>query len=174
MEQAQIHLYCGDGKGKTTAAVGLAVRAAGAGRQVLFVQFMKGRRSSELAVLEKIPGIRVRLFANDFGFSWQLSEEQRKVLCRAHNVLLAGAAKEVRQGRIDLLVLDEALSAWNTGLLEREALLGLLDDQRQTEVVLTGRDPAPELVDRADYLTRMSAERHPYERGLAARRGIEY
>jgi ATP:corrinoid adenosyltransferase len=169
-----IHLYCGDGKGKTTAAVGLAVRAAGSGMSVLFVQFMKPGRSSEMPMLEKL-GVKCRFSPVDYGFYKNMTPEQREEMRGRYTALLRSASEEAE--RCGLVVLDEIVSAFRHGLVEPDALLALLDRAQvagRPELVLTGRDPAEELLARADYITRMEKERHPFDRGIRARRGIEF
>ncbi len=167
------HIYCGDGKGKTTAALGLAVRCAGSGRRALLLQFFKDGRSSEFAALEHVPGIRVIPQTRSFGFSWTLSEEE-KAEARAY---YAGLLEEAfaRSGDFDLLVLDEAMSALSTGMIGEARLLELLAGRKpELEVVMTGRGPSQALLDAADYVTEMKLIKHPFQRGVPAREGIEY
>ena len=171
MKQGLIHLYTGDGKGKTTAAVGLSVRAAGNGMRVWFLQFMKGRPSGEIAVLERLPGVTVRR-GECQKFSFQMTEEEKKAVRFQQDELLREAVSQLEE--IDLLVLDEVTSAISTGLLGEEDLKKLLTQKPpQLELVLTGRDPADYMIEAADYLTQMVKQKHPYDRGIAARRGIE-
>ncbi|MCR5715268.1 MAG: cob(I)yrinic acid a,c-diamide adenosyltransferase [Lachnospiraceae bacterium] len=173
MEQPQIHLYHGDGKGKTTAAIGLAVRCAGAGGQVIFAQFMKGRDSSELNILKEVPQIHLIRVGKECGFSWQMSEDVKKELTQIHTQMLQEIRNLVKQKSIDLIVLDEVVSAYRLGFLPQQEVLDLLNE-KPAEIVLTGRDPADELIAQADYLTEMRMGAHPYTKGLAARKGIEW
>ena len=167
-----IHIYCGDGKGKTTAAVGLAVRAAGAGRKVLFVQFLKNGNSAELASL-RLLGIRTRVAKNSYGFIWTMSEEEKARAAADYTALLREAFSGAEP--VDVLVLDEAVGAAGCGMIPEEELLRLLSERPEAmEVVLTGRDPSEALCAAADYVTEMKKIRHPFDRGLAAREGIEY
>ena len=168
-----IHLYCGDGKGKTTAALGLALRAAGSGKKVLLLQFFKDGKSSEFAALSHVPGIEVIPQTRTFGFSWTLSEDEKKEAKEYYSGLLENAFR--RTEAFDLLVLDEAMSACTTGMIDEARLLALLAEKpAELEVVLTGRNPSQALVDASDYVTEMKKVKHPYERGVAARKGIEY
>ena len=168
-----IHLYHGNGKGKTTAACGLAIRAAGSGMRVLFVQFLKDGGSSEIGVLSSVPKITVLCPGIYHGWVKALTERQKTELKEEYASLLrrvAGMAKEY-----DLIVLDEAVAAYRHGLLEKAELLAFLTAHRACrEIVLTGRAPAPELLETADYVTEMKKEKHPFDRGVNARRGIEY
>ena len=168
-----IHLYCGDGKGKTTAAVGLAVRAAGAGRKVLFAQFLKNGDSAELDPLRSL-GVRTLISPVSHGFLWTMSEEERKQAAADYTALLREAFKEAEDG-FDVLVLDEAVGAAGCGMIPEEELLRLLKVRPGSlEVVLTGRGPSEALLAAADYVTEMKKLRHPFDRGAGARKGIEY
>lgn len=176
MDHGKMHIYCGDGKGKTTAAVGLAVRCAGSGRRVVFVSFLKDGSSSEVRVLEQIPGIKVLMCPRSFGFTFRMTEQERKDAEEAYRELWNRAVEEVGKEPADLLVLDELMAAYNAGLVDqREVLEFLLEKPEPLEVVLTGREPGEELLALADYVTEMKLRRHPYvDAGLAAREGIEY
>lgn len=168
-----IHIYCGDGKGKTTASLGLALRAAGSGKKVLLLQFFKDGKSSEFASLAHVPGIEVIPQTRTFGFSWTLSGEEKAEAKAYYSDLLEDAFR--KGADFDLLVLDEAMSACSAGMIGEARLLALLGEKPEgLEVVLTGRDPSQALLDAADYVTEMKKIRHPYEKGVAARRGIEY
>lgn len=174
MEQGLIHIYCGDGKGKTTAAVGLAVRAAGAGMRVLFAQFMKSGGSSELAVLKNIKNIEISVIKNSYGFTWNMTDDDRIRLKSENDMAVAALIEAVRKEKCQMLVLDEIVSAYQGGLVAKEPMLELMHlCKGKTELVLTGRSPADELMGMADYITQMKCERHPYERGIGARMGIE-
>lgn len=173
MESGMVHIYCGDGKGKTSAAVGLAARAAGAGLSVLFAQFLKTGDSAELVALERVGGVDVALPARSFGFVWTLSDAQKDQMREVY----AGFWRELmeRASGYDVLVADELLDAINLGLVDlAEAVAWLRGRRAGLEVVLTGRDPAPELVELADYVSEVRKVKHPFDRGVAARRGIEY
>lgn len=169
-----VQVYTGDGKGKTTACVGLAVRAAGAGLRVAFVQFVKGgRRSSELAMLEQL-GVRVERPAEaSTGLLaiGGITDEDRRAAAEAWGI----AADTIASGAYDVVVLDEGCVALAHGLLDERALLDALDTRpSHVEVVLTGRGAPAALVERADLVTEMRAQKHPFDRGIPARFGIEY
>lgn len=168
-----VHIYCGEGKGKTTAAMGLALRVAGRGRRVVIAQFLKGADSGERAALAALPEVLLLPVPETVKFSFALTPAEREEEARRSAALL-GQALELSQGPdCGLLLLDEVCGAVSTGLLDLEPVLACLDGA-DTEVVLTGREAHPELVRRADYITRMEKVRHPYDRGAAARAGIEY
>ena len=164
-----LHLYWGNGKGKTTAAMGLALRALGHGRRVVIVQFLKDGTSGEIAPL-RAAGAAVYACPNA-KFTWLMDEADKAAAREASARALGQALAEP----FDLLVLDEACAALKSGILD-EALLrrAVAFAKSGREVVLTGRDPAPWLQDAADYSTEMRAHKHPYADGVAAREGVEY
>lgn len=172
MERGLVEIYYGDGKGKTTAAAGLCARAAGQGLRAGFFQFLKGRASGEQAALAKL-GVRVSAPPQSDKFIFQMSAAEQAEAARVQNANLAAAA--LAAPGLDLLVLDEALTAMDLGVLDRRQLLQLAREKPAgLELVITGHRPDAELFGLADYITRFTAERHPYERGIGARRGIEY
>ena len=163
-------VHTGDGKGKTTAALGLALRAVGAGLKVLILQFIKGQKiSGELEAL-KILGVEVRRlglgFITDENFS-----EQKKSARAALDVTL----KEISSGAWDLIVLDEINYAVKFGLLDVEEILQPIKIRPpQTHLVFTGRNAPPELIEAADLVTEMKLIKHPFQKGIAAQPGIEF
>lgn len=173
-EKGLVHLYCGDGKGKTTAAVGLAVRAAGCGMRVLLIQFLKGMPTGELeslAKLERVTVVRGKA-SEKFTFQMDARELQQTYDLNCKNLLTA--MEKVRAGECELLVLDEICGALATELVDEDLLKSLIKRCKgQVELVVTGRNPPAWLWEQADYITEMCARRHPYEKGIAARRGIE-
>ena len=167
------HIYCGDGKGKTTAAVGLAVRAAGAGKHVLFTQFFKSGNSSEIVVLSAVPNITVLMPQEYQGRYKNMDDKQRKAINETYHAFLHAFIEKTKD--YDLIVLDEAVSAYGYGLFDEEALLTFLRTEgKAREIVLTGREPLPELLALADYTTEMRKEKHPFDQGVKARKGIEF
>lgn len=168
-----IHIYCGDGKGKTTAATGLAIRGAGAGKQVVFAQFLKSGTSSELVVLKQIPGIQVLHMEKSYGFWKKMTPEQREETTVFSGQLLAQAMAAAQSA--DILILDEVISACNHGAVAEQRLLRFLREKpEKLEVVMTGRAPSRSLQETADYITQMQKIKHPFDRGIRARRGIEF
>lgn len=166
-----LQIYCGDGKGKTTASVGLTVRMAGAGMKVAFVQFMKGGDTAELSSLERIPGIEIMRCDRDYGFFSTLSDSDISELTACHNKLLERAFS----GGFDAVILDELNFAYGHSLMDcaraEKLILGSIDS---IEIVITGRDPDKVFVDAADYISEIKCVRHPYQQGITARKGIEY
>lgn len=168
-----VHIYCGSGKGKTTAATGLAVRAAGSGMKVLFTQFYKSGKSCEIAAMKQIGGIDFRFADQVFG-RFKTMTEQQKELTRQRMCALLDEIERIA-GEYDLIVLDEIISAYNNESADRACLLRFIQTHRgHAEIVLTGRDPKEELIALADYVSEIRMVKHPFERGIDARRGIEY
>lgn len=169
-----IHIYCGDGKGKTTAAVGLAVRCAGRGNKVLLVQFLKSRDSGELYSLAKLPDIEVMRGKESKKFTFQMNEEEKHALLIEHNKMFEQVLEKIKNGGYSLLILDEVIGALNAKVFEMPKLIEFLRHKPENlEIVLTGRNPAPELVEIADYVSEMRKVKHPMDKGIMAREGIE-
>lgn len=173
-EKGLIHIYHGDGKGKTTAAVGLAVRAAGAGMHVAFIQLMKDAASAELNVLKTIDQMEVYTIKNAYGFTWNMSDDNRIQLRMQNDKAVKAMIKAAKEELYQMIVVDEMMSAYQGGFVDKTSVLELMQlCKGTTELVFTGRNPAKELLNRADYITEMKNERHPYEKGITARVGIE-
>ena len=173
MSSGLIHIYCGDGKGKTTAAVGLAVRASGAGKKVLFSQFLKSGLSSEIAVLQMIDGITIRHCDTERGWVRDMTDSQREQAACDYDCFLRDLFREA--AGFDLFVLDEVSPACNHGLVSQDGLVELLERKPEgLEVVITGREPSGALAELADYVTVMKKIKHPFDRGVMAREGIEF
>lgn len=174
-----VHIYCGDGKGKTTAAIGSAVRAAGRGRRVLVCRFLKTDDSGEVMGLSDVPGITVLPCTRSFGFSWEMTPEQKQeaALYFMDRFLRAWEMAGGREGEggCDMVVLDEIIGACNLGFVkEEEVVKAIRTRPEHMEVILTGRNPSKPLVECGDYITEMVMRRHPFTDGTGAREGIEY
>lgn len=170
-----VHIYCGDGKGKTTAAVGLAVRAAGRGKKVLIVRFLKTDDSGEVFALKHIPGITVMPCDRTFGFASRMTEEVRREAAQYYGQRLETACRMAEEESWDMLVLDEIMASCRYKLVKEEDVVDFLRRRPpELEVVLTGRDPSDRLLACADYVSEIHMEKHPYTKGVAAREGIEY
>ena len=170
-----VHIYCGDGKGKTSAAVGLSVRAAGRGKKVLIVRFLKTENSGEVEVLRKIPQITVTPCDRTFGFVFRMNEEQKREASEYFQRRFENAVEEAADGGFDMLVLDEIMASCNYGMVREDAVVEFLKNRPENmEVVLTGRDPSERLIELADYVSEIKMVKHPYTQGIGAREGIEY
>jgi len=169
-DKGLIQVYTGDGKGKTTAALGLAMRAAGQGMRVGFIQFLKGETSGEHLFLSRYHAFDIIQIGTGSGFtkSWeQLSGEAQRTLDYVED--------QIMNGGYDMVIMDEIFVAIQKGLITTKQVLELLDKRPSSvELVLTGRYAPPEVVERADLVTEMHMIKHPFNQGVAARRGIEY
>lgn len=164
-----LHIYTGDGKGKTTAAVGLALRAAGAKKRVLFFQFLKSDTSSERAAFRQIKGITVVDVGEEIPFLFGADEENinhLKELYRQKTDYIYSVSDD-----FDMFVFDEAICAIDCGIVDKSDILRFKD---KGELVLTGRGDIGFLAEHADYITEMKKIKHPYDAGCSARGGIEY
>lgn len=167
------HLYYGDGKGKTTAAMGLALRWAGRGGKVILAQFLKGADSGERMLLETLPNVTLLPVPETMPFLWNMTPAEREQAAQAAQTLLRDSCALATERT--LLVLDELCGAVETGLIPESMATAQLERLPQgVEVVLTGRNPPQSWLERADYVTEMCAVKHPYENGVAARIGVEY
>jgi cob(I)alamin adenosyltransferase len=164
-------VYTGDGKGKTTAALGLALRAAGAGLRVFIAQFIKGMHYSELDALERFSDlITIRQYGRGCFIRGEPSEDDRRAAVEG----LAEAAGAIRSGQYAVVILDEANVAVHFGLFTIDELLDAIAPRPDcVEVVVTGRRAHPRLLEIADLVTEMREVKHYYTEGLEARRGIE-
>ena len=168
-----IQVYTGDGKGKTTAALGLALRAAGHGMRTYVGQFMKGRPYGENAALTRLGSdVTVEQFGID---GWVHVDDVTPAQREAAQVGLARAREALLGGKYDIVILDEVNTAVHFGVLTEAEVLEFIDHKPpETELVLTGRRAPRALLDRADLVTEMREVRHPFQRGIEARRGIEF
>ena len=175
MKNRLLHIYCGDGKGKTTAATGLAVRAAGSSMRVLFARFLKNEFSGELKILDQIPEIEVLHLEKSYGFFKTLSEKEQEEVREMYGRLWNTIQRKISTGDYDMLVIDEFMAAYRYGLIPNEEAVQFLKDRPDNlEVVLTGRNPSDEILELADYISEVKMVRHPFEKGIRARKGIEY
>ena len=175
-EKPRMHLYFGEGKGKTTAAMGLALRALGHGRRVLVAQFMKTGTSGELAALRRLPGAMVEVLAPVGGFFSRMSEQERARTIREQTRQAVSLTNVILRERPDMIVLDELALACSRGVVEEAAARALVEAAMASgETVVTGREAPSWLRERADYISHITAERHPYQtEGLRAREGVEW
>ena len=174
MVSYMIHLYIGNGKGKTTAALGLAVRAAGWGKKVFFSQFLKSTKTGEGIFLSKLDGIVFyRPYMRNQGFIWNMDakaiEETKEDLFKGLNKI----KKLIKNEEYSVIVLDEILDVIECGFLSEESVFEIINS-KDAEFILTGRNASDKLKDKADYITNMVKEKHPYDIGIHARKGIEY
>lgn len=183
-----VHVYTGDGKGKTTAALGVAFRAAGHGFSVLIIQFLKGgSHTGEISAVKKFPNMKIR----QFGRKCPYSDKMRKGLIDCGNCrdcfktgrdeitkaqkALRFAREASKSGNYDIVVLDEVNVALAIGWIKARDVLNLVKKKhKNTELILTGRTVPKSIIKAADMVTEMKEVKHPMKRGIFVRRGIEY
>lgn len=170
MEKGYIHVYTGNGKGKTTAALGLAVRAVSAGKKVFFGQFIKGMEYSELKSQDFIPNFKIQQFGEDCFIEKDPTEEDIKLAREGLEV-----CKEIlKNGEYDLVVLDELNVAVYYKLFTVEEAIEAIENRApHVEVVVTGRYAEDKIIEIADLVTDMKEVKHYYTSGLLSREGID-
>lgn len=173
LEKGLVQLYTGTGKGKTSAAFGLVLRAIGRGLKVYVVQFIKGGFDyGELYVVDKLPGLKLEAFGRGKFVSQRKPDEADINLA---GQALKAAEEALASGKYDVIVLDEVNVALDLKLIDVTRVLRLIKNKPiHTELVLTGRNAPKEIVDAADLVTEMVEVKHPYNTGFKARKGIEF
>ncbi|MBS7615662.1 cob(I)yrinic acid a,c-diamide adenosyltransferase [Candidatus Bathyarchaeota archaeon] len=173
LEKGLVQVYTGDGKGKTSAAFGMALRAIGRGMKVYIIQFIKGGFDyGELYIVDKLPNLKLKAFGRGTFVTQQPpSEEDVKLAEEAFRL----AKETVENGEYDMVILDEVNVAINLKLISLEKVLELIKNKpKHVELVLTGRYAPKELIEAADLVTEMREIKHPFRKGCQARKGIEY
>ncbi len=174
LKKGLVHLYYGDGKGKTSAALGVALRAIGYGMRVLIIQLMKGREwTGEYKVQELLKNLRVEQYGTPSFINLYTPESKDKERALEG---LKKARDAMNNNEVDLVIIDEALYAVEFGLIPLKELIDLIKNKpSNVELILTGgRQPPIELIDLADYVSHIVMEKHPYMEGILARKGIDY
>lgn len=170
-----VQLYIGEGKGKTTAAMGLALRALGRERKVLIAQFLKNGKTGELEALRRLGGVAIAPVLPIDKFTFNMTPQELADTVARQNKQLDLLADLVRQQRPGLILLDEMAMAMHLNLLDQDKAMALIEEGVQYgEVVVTGRYAPQALMDRADYVSEIVKRKHPYDRGVSARKGIEF
>ncbi len=165
-----IQIYTGDGKGKTTAALGLALRACGHGMAVIFIQFVKGIPTGEHAFNAKYHAFEIAQIGKGDCFT-----KDAKILESEAKETLKFAREQLRSNKYDLVVLDEIFVAMHVNLLSLKEVMDLMDQKPESvELIMTGRNAPPEIIARADLVTEMRLVKHPFNAGVTGRRGIEF
>ncbi len=173
LEKGLIQVYTGNGKGKTSAAFGLALRAIGRGLRVYIIQFIKGGFDyGELYIVDRLPNVKMKTFGRGkFITEMPPKDEDFKLAKEAFEL----AQEVVNSGEFDIVILDEINIALSLRLIRVEEVVNLIKNKPSyVELVLTGRNAPSEITDIADLVTEMKEIKHPYTRGLPPRKGIEY
>ena len=169
-----IQTYFGNGKGKTTAAVGSAIRCAGYDNKVLFLQFLKNNDSAEFNVLSEIKGIDVLCSDERYELYDNMNKDRTPTLTKAYNKLLFEDAKS-KADSYQMIILDEILDAIEFGYIDENELLELLSELKShSEIILTGHKLTKGIADISDYISEIKEISHPYTKGVSSREGIEF
>lgn len=175
--QGMVHLYIGSGKGKTTAAAGLTIRALGQDLKVLFAQFLKNTETGEKKFLQAFPDklLFFRPVQRHSAFLWNMTIDELKQTKEDIELGWESLKKQIQAGLWDLIVLDEILDCIPNHLLEEKDILKAITERPpKVEIVCTGRGASQAFYDIADYISMIDAVKHPFNQGMQARRGIEF
>ncbi|MEE1218436.1 MAG: cob(I)yrinic acid a,c-diamide adenosyltransferase [Ruminococcus sp.] len=169
------HIYFGDGKGKTTAAIGIAVRAAGSNLKVLFVQFLKTEFSGERHVLSHLENVSLTFCPIELHFTYEMDEKEKAHAAKIFKGVFDRSVTMALTQKFDMIVLDEVFSVINAGMLtESEVFEFIANVPSSMEIIMTGHNPSQKFIDNADYVTEFKKVKHPYDRGITGRIGIEF
>ena len=172
MKKGFIHVYTGPGKGKTTAAIGLGLRAVGAGFKVHMVQFMKGRRYSEIDGIEQLSNFTISQHGRD---EFVNKDNPETIDIDMAQEGFKFAKKIIKDNKFDMIILDEINVAVDFKLISLADVLNLIDDKPESlELILTGRYAHSDIIKKADLVTEMLEIKHPYQKGILSRKGIDF
>lgn len=176
MRMGLIQVYCGQGKGKTTAAIGQGIRAVGSGFKVIMIQFLKGGKTGEMDTLSRLePDFKLFRFEKKRDFYPLLSEEEKEEVVMEIRNALNFVEKVFETKECDLLILDEILGVVKNNIIsDTELLEMLLNKPDEMELVITGRILPDSIKHKVDYISNIQQVKHPYEKGIGARKGIEF
>ena len=176
MDAGLIHIYYGNGKGKTTAAIGQCIRAAGAKKKILIYQFLKNGSSNEYKILKNIPNINfAKNNINKINFVSNMSNKEKENLKEKYNEDLDKVFDYIKHNNVDVLFFDEILHAIYYGFIELNKVIWFLENRpKNLEIIMTGWKLFNDAYLYADYMTHFEKIKHPYDRGITARKGIEY
>ena len=176
LARGYVQVYTGNGKGKTTAAIGQAVRSVGNGLRVYMLQFLKTDETGELEIA-KLLGDKFHIFRFESkkGFFWNLNDEEKAILQAEVNTAYNFAMEVVKNNRCDVFILDEIMAILSNKLLTEQQVIDLIDNKPiNMELILTGRNVPDSIIDKADLVTEMNSIKHYIDKGVHAREGIEY
>ncbi len=176
LNKGYIQIYTGNGKGKTTAAVGLATRAAGNKYRVCMVQFLKSDATGELESAKLMaPYFTIHRFERPTGFFWTLNDQEKLELKEDIQEAYKFCIKQLEEGNCDILIMDEIMGTLSNGLITEEQLIELIDKKPDdVELIMTGRNVPESIMQRANLVTEMKDLKHYFNEGVPARRGIEF
>lgn len=175
MNTGLIHIYYGTGKGKTCSSIGQCIRHAGAGGHILFTQFMKNNNSSERSILKTISNIDVLNIQKSFGFVFEMDEFTKNEAHKFYTEMFSDIISRINRYSYTLLVLDEIFSAIELHMIDESVVIDFLDSKPSNlEIIMTGRNPSDSILEYGDYISCINSIRHPFDKGIEARKGIEY
>ena len=175
MEKMYTQLYIGYGKGKTTAAIGLGVRALGAGLRVSMIQFLKGMYSCEEKILKNLDNFSLYRFQHSESFYSSASEEEKKGISEDFKKSIEKVYEILQNQECDMLILDEIIDCIDVGLLEEVEIINIIDNKpKGIELILTGHKEYKNIIDKVDLVTVMTPRKHYMDAGVKARNGIEF
>ncbi|MBZ4646356.1 MAG: cob(I)alamin adenosyltransferase [Petroclostridium sp.] len=176
MLKGLVQVYTGNGKGKTTAAIGQGFRSAGRGLKVYMIQFLKSSDTGELHSAKKLGEIfKIFRFEKERGFFWNLNEEEKMELKKEVHEAFEFAQNVIQNGECDILILDEIMGAIHNKLIDEKLVCDFIQKKpAHVEIILTGRNAPQCIIDLADYVSEIVPVKHPMEKGIGARKGIEY
>ncbi|MDD7794017.1 cob(I)yrinic acid a,c-diamide adenosyltransferase [Clostridium sp. 'White wine YQ'] len=176
LENGMIQIYTGNGKGKSTAAIGQGIRAAGNGLNVIMIQFLKSNETGELKILGNlVENFKLIRMESRKDFVWNLNKEQIEELKIEINNEYNYALELLKNNECDVLILDEIFGVLKNGFLNESDIINLFENKRnETEIILTGRNAPQSIIERADLVTEMVEVKHYFSKGVSARKGIEF
>ncbi|MDK0722604.1 cob(I)yrinic acid a,c-diamide adenosyltransferase [Clostridium perfringens] len=175
LKEGYVQVYTGNGKGKTTAAMGLAFRATGDGMEVKVVQFLKSWKTGELESAKRFDNLEILRFEKVKGFTWELNEEELAQLKSEVRVGFDFVKGLVENRGCDILILDEVMASISGGFIGEDEIVELIEKKpKDMELILTGRNVPEKIMEKADLITEMREIKHYYKKGVPAREGIEF
>lgn len=176
LKKGFVQIYTGDGKGKTTAALGLALRAVGNNYKVYMVQFLKTSKTGEIESVKKLgSNFNIYRFEKKKGFFWTLNDSEKEELKKEVEKAYKFCLKTVENNTCDILIMDEIMAVISNGIISIEKITELIDKRPDNmELIFTGRDAPQQIVEKADLVTEMKSIKHYIDKGIFAREGIEY
>lgn len=176
LEKGLVQVYTGEGKGKTTAAIGQGIRAYGNGLKVYMLQFLKGGKTGELNTIAELgDNFKIFRFEKPKDFTWNLTDEEKEELRleirEGYNFIL----DVIKENKCDLLIIDEIMAVLSNNFLSVEEVIHIIDNKPETmELILTGRNVPKEIIEKSNLVTEMKCIKHYFSEGVPAREGIEY
>lgn len=170
-----IHVYYGDGKGKTTAAAGIALRASGSKMKVMFVQFLKTEFSGERNALSGFDNVTLTTCPLELKFTFEMTDAEKQQTAVLFRGIFERSAALALSERYDMIVLDEIFDVMNEGMVsEAEVFEFISNAPASIEIVMTGHNPSQRFIDAADYVTEFKKIKHPFDKGVPGRIGVEF